>query len=434
MEIIDSIPALKTVNADSLQILQKQLEQALARNESSTNNLSLLLCTGLVFIMTMGFACMESGLIRAKNTTNVLFKNILIPVIAILTFSSWAFVVQIPGIKIPGDLIEINQWGFWPLRSLDAEMTGDRFDFWTFFLFQTMVASVACAIIVGAVVERIKFISFLIFSFLFIGIIYPLIRIENALWLSSLKFYDFAGSSLVHMVGGCAALVGASMLGPRIGKYAEGRILPIPGHNMSLASIGLFILWFGCIGFNGGAALLTKEQNFSYVLITTFISAASGCLGAFCTSYFANKTHDITMSMNGILAGLVAITASANIMSLPEAFIIGLVSGILVVFSVLLFDKLKIDDPVGAVSVHLVCGIWGTMAVGIFGPFAGKDQFVAQLIGCLVVIATVYLLSFVIFLLLRKTKGLRISEKNELQGIDITSHGMRAYNLDPEND
>jgi Amt family ammonium transporter len=404
------------------------------------DNLWVMIAAALVFIMNLGFACLETGLIRSKNATNVLFKNTVVPIIGLLTYAAWGFSIMFHhGYSYKGSFLAWGGFGLTPPMSggaLDLHYN-DHYTFWTMFLFQAMFASTAATIVSGAVAERIKLVSFLLFSIVFISLVYPLVGFwawGNG-WLANLAhpFKDFAGSSVVHTVGGYAALVGASMLGPRIGKYVDGKILPLPGHNMSLAIIGLFMLWLGWFGFNGGSVLSADPASVSLVLVTTSLGAAAGCVGAFFCSYLIFRTHDITMSMNGILAGLVGITAGADIMSPLEACIIGLIAGVLVVFAVLFFDRIKIDDPVGAISVHLVCGTWGTLAVGIFGPLAGPDQLLSQLIGCGSICLFVTTSAFIIFYLIKKTIGLRVTSKEELEGLDLAEHGMKAYTFDSEN-
>jgi ammonium transporter, Amt family len=397
------------------------------------DNLWIMIAAALVFIMNLGFACLETGLIRSKNATNVLFKNMVVPVIGILTFGAWGYsLMGISGSNYTGSFLAWAGFGLSP-QPADLHMT-----FWTKFLFQAMFAATAATIVSGAVAERIKLISFLLFSIVFVSVVYPVIGFwawGQGGWLSVLAhpFKDFAGSAVVHSVGGYAALMGAIMLGPRIGKYVDGKILPLPGHNMALAVIGLFLLWFGWFGFNGGSVGSADPETVSRVLVTTGFGAAAGCVGAFFCSFLIFRTHDITMSINGILAGLVGITAGANIMSPLEACIIGLIAGVLVVFSVLFFDRIKIDDPVGAISVHMVCGTWGTLAVGIFGPLKGPDQLLSQLIGCGSICIFTCTSAFIIFYIIKKTVGLRVTSKEELEGLDLAEHGMKAYTFDSEN-
>jgi Amt family ammonium transporter len=243
-------------------------------------------------------------------------------------------------------------------------------------------------------------------------------------WLDAKGFYDFAGSTIVHSVGGWGALMGAIILGPRLGKYAKGKINAIPGHNMPLATIGVFLLWLGWFGFNGGSVLSADAGLTSLVLVTTCLSSAAGIIGAMVTSWFIQKKPDLTMMLNGALAGLVGITAGADVVSVNASVLIGLIAGVLVVASVLLIDKIRIDDPVGAISVHLVCGIWGTLAAGIWGD--GKS-IGAQITGILAIGAFCVVTSGVLFLIIKTAMGLRVSKSEELRGLDISEHGMEAY-------
>ncbi|MBX9852829.1 MAG: ammonium transporter [Cytophagaceae bacterium] len=424
----DTLSAI-TAATDSLSVLQQDLRQAISESKNLSVNLWILLSAILVFMMNLGFGCIETGLIRSKNATNVLFKSIIIPVIAIITFSLWGFNIMFPGAEFQG--------GFAGFGGLGLNKSSGQYNYYTFFLFQILIACVSTCIIAGAVAERIKFSSFIIFSFFFLGIIYPLTGMWHwgGGWLNTalpVKFHDFGGATMVHAAGGWAALVGAAMLGPRIGKYIGGKIMPIPGHNMALATVGIFMIWIGWFGFIGGTAFFSDPDRVPYVILITCISAAAGCFGAFISSYLIYKVHDITMSMNGILAGLVAISASADIMNPYEALVIGVIAGLSVVFGVLFFDKIKVDDPMGAISAHLLCGTWGTFAVGIFGPLKSKEQFITQIIGVIAVGVTISLLSFIIFFLIKKFRGLRSSYKEEQDGLDLSEHGMRAYNLDFE--
>ena len=271
--------------------------------------------------------------------------------------------------------------------------------------------------------------SFLIFTAVYVGLIYPIVGSWKwgAGWLDELGFYDFAGSTLVHSVGGWGALAGVLLLGPRLGKYVNGTIRPIMGHNMPMATIGVFLLWLGWFGFNGGSVLSADPGPVSYVFVTTSLAAAAGILGAMVTSWNVQHKPDLSMVLNGALAGLVGITAGADSVSIISSIIIGLIAGVLVVLSVIFFDKrLHIDDPVGAISVHLVCGIWGTLAVGIFSTNP-DHSFLSQLIGVAAVGVFCFAASSLIFFVLRATLGIRVSEEEELQGLDIGEHGMEAY-------
>jgi len=281
------------------------------------------------------------------------------------------------------------------------------------------------------VAERIKLGSFLVFATIFVGIAYPITgywKWGNG-WLNTMEtpFYDFAGSTLVHSVGGWGALAGVILLGPRFGKYIGGKMRPIPGHSMPLATIGVFLLWLGWFGFNGGSVLSADPSLTSLVLVTTCIAAAAGGVAAAMTSWVFLKKPDLSMALNGILAGLVGITAGADQMAAMSSAIIGIVAGVLVVFAVVFFDKIRIDDPVGAISVHLVCGIWGTLAVGLFGNLAGMAQIIAQLKGIISIGAFTFIFAFVLFLIIKATMGLRVGEEEEKEGLDIGEHGMEAY-------
>lgn len=406
----------------------------------TTNNVWMMLCTALVFMMHLGFACVETGFTQSKNTVNILFKNTFIIAIGILTYTLCGFNIMYPGdfnfmdgylgFAGPGVGVDIND-----PDAVAANLTSaynEGYTWYTDFIFQAMFAATAATIVSGAVAERIKLGPFLIFSTLLVAIAYPITGSWKwgGGWLDQMEtpFYDFAGSTLVHAVGGAAALVCAALLGPRLRKYlADGRIKPILGHNMPLASIGAFLLWLGWFGFNGGSVLSADPALTSLTLVTTNLAAAAGVISAGSLTWVLFKRPDLGMSLNGALAGLVGITAGADQMTPNEAIMIGLISGILVVFSVQFFDKIKIDDPVGAISVHLVCGIWGTLAVGIFGNLAGGDQFFSQLIGAVSVIAFTIIFTLVVFGLIKVLLGVRVDEKEELEGLDEGEHGAEAY-------
>ncbi|NQV76787.1 MAG: ammonium transporter, partial [Lutibacter sp.] len=285
-------------------------------------------------------------------------------------------------------------------------------------------------IVSGAVAERAKLGSFMIFTIIYVGIVYPITGSWKwgTGWLDQLGFYDFAGSTLVHSVGGWAALIAVYLLGARIGKFKkDGSIGAIPGHNIPFVSAGVLILWLGWFGFNGGSVLSADPGKTSLVLVTTCLSAASGGLAAFLVSLLKYKQYDLSMFLNGILGGLVGITAGADIMSVSDAIIIGFIAGTLIVLAVSFVDRIRLDDPVGAIAVHLVCGIWGTLAVGIFGDLAGWSQLGHQFIGVIAIGAFCVISSFGILFALKKTIGIRVSEDEELEGLDIHEHGMDAY-------
>lgn len=400
----------------------------------TTNNVWMMLAAGLVFIMHLGFATVESGLTRSKNTVNILFKNTLIPCIGLLTYAICGFNLMYPGFA-EGSSGWFGFAGFGvsvtdPVSGLtDAYNAG--YTYWTDFLFQAMFAATAATIVSGAVAERVKLGSFLLFSTIFVGVAYPLAGSwkwgGGVLQMMETPFYDFAGSTLVHSVGGWGALAGVIILGPRIGKYKDGKVQPLLGHSMPLATIGVFLLWLGWFGFNGGSVLSADPGLVSLTLVTTCLAAAAGGIGAAFTSWIVLKKPDLSMALNGILAGLVGITAGADQMAAMSSSLIGLIAGIMVVFSVLFFDKIKIDDPVGALSVHLVCGIWGTLAVGLFGNLAGGAQLMSQIKGIVVYGVFTFVFAFVLFYIIKLVMGLRVSAEEEVGGLDIGEHGAEAY-------
>lgn len=390
------------------------------------NNLWILISAALVFIMHLGFATLESGLTRAKNTTNVLFKNVFIISIGILTYAFWGF-----NAMYPGDFNGFFAFGSWfGVDSSDVSLMTDAYadyTWWTDFIFQAMFAATGATIVSGAVAERIKLPSFMIFVTLLVMFAYPITGSWKwgGGWLDGMGFYDFAGSSLVHGFGGFAALACVMLLGPRKGKYdANGGIRPIPAHSFPLATIGVFLLFLGWFGFNGGSVLSADPLLVSLVFVTTAIAAVAGAIGTIITSWVVIKKPDLSMALNGILAGLVGITAGADSVTPGSALIIGLIAGVIVVFSILFFDKIRIDDPVGAISVHGVCGIWGTVAVGIF---SADHNFVTQLIGTLSVGAFAFVFSLIFFGILKATLGVRVSEEEEDIGLDLSEHGEEAY-------
>jgi Amt family ammonium transporter len=436
---IDSTSNIITVYNDSLLInaeIINSLKAEIAENALLSNNMWMMIATALMFIMHLGFATVESGLSRSKNTTNILFKNTIMPANGILIFSLWGYNLMYPGNLFEGNLIGFSGFGI-AAPEVSSNLETSNFTFWSFFLFQAMFAATATTIVSGAVAERIKIWSFILFSFLLVGFIYPIIGFwtwgGGFLQQMDVQFYDFAGSTVVHSVGGWSALAGVIVLGPRIGKYVDNRIIPLPGHSMPLATIGVFLLWFGWFGFNGGSVLSANPKLVSLVLVTTCLSASAGAIGALTTSFITTRTIDHSMVLNGILGGLVAITAGADKMTPSEAIIIGLTSGTLVVLAVLLFDKLRIDDPVGAISVHLICGIFGTLTLGFMGELAeinGTKQLMSQVIGITSTGLLVFPLTYLIFILIDKTIGLRVTAKEELEGLDVSIHGTRAYHID----
>jgi len=391
----------------------------------TANNIWMMVATFLVFIMHLGFATVESGLTRAKNTVNILFKNTLIPAIGLLTYALVGFALMYQGEwAIPGWLR--LGWGVGTDAAGLTSAYNPGYTYWTDFLFQGMFAATAATIVSGAVAERVKLGSFLIFSTVYVALGYTIAGswVWGGGWLADLNFHDFAGSTLVHSVGGWGALAGAIMLGPRLGKYVNGGIKPIMGHNIPMVAIGVFLLWLGWFGFNGGSVLSADAGPVSYVLVTTSLAAAAGIVTSMATSWSIQKKPDLTMVLNGCLAGLVDITAGADAVTVPASVLIGGIAGVLVVLAVMMFDKLRVDDPVGAISVHLVCGIWGTLAVGLFSADYGLG---VQALGVLAYGLFCFPLCLAIFAVLKLTLGLRVSRSEELGGLDVGEHGMEAY-------
>ena len=393
----------------------------------TVNNTWMLVATFLVFIMHLGFACLESGLTQAKNTVNILFKNTGVVAIGLLTYAICGF-----NLMYPGDF-SIGQFFGFAGMGIDPGVDGNTiayadgaYTYWTDFIFQAMFAATAATIVSGAVAERVKLGSFLLFTTIYVAVIYPIAGSWKwgGGWLDQMGFYDFAGSTLVHSVGGWGALAGIIVLGPRLGKYVNDQIRPIAGHSMPLATIGVFLLWLGWFGFNGGSVLSADPELVSLVFVTTSLAAAAGVIGAMATSWMTQHKPDLSMVLNGSLAGLVGITAGADVVSVMSAIIIGLIAGAIVVVSVLAIDRAKLDDPVGAVSVHLVCGIWGTLAVGIFST---DFSFVTQLIGVLAYGVFSFISALAIFAAIKAAIGIRVSEDEERMGLDVAEHGMESY-------
>jgi len=404
------------------------MEQALL----TTNNVWMMICTALVFFMHLGFSFLEIGLTRQKNTVNILFKNFFVITMGLLVYALGGFNLMYPGFE-EGATGFLKFAGFGiapPENGMTAAYADGGYTWWTDFLFQGMFAATAATIVSGAVAERIKLGSFMLFATIYVGLVYPIVGSWQ--WgggfLSSWGFYDFAGSTLVHSVGGWAALVVIYFLGARYGKYdANGKANAIPGHNLPLASAGVLILWLGWFGFNGGSVLSADPELTSLTLVTTSLAAAAGGLGAMVFSTILYKNYDLTMFMNGVLGGLVGITAGADQMSPLDAVFIGIIGGVIVVLAIALMEKSKLDDPVGAVAVHLFSGIWGTLAVGLFGAMAGFHQFMTQLAGVGIVGAFCVLSTLIIVLIVKAVAGLRVDKEEELRGLDISEHGMDAY-------
>ncbi len=449
------------------------VEQMVEKLWTGADTVWVLICSMLVFFMNLGFGCVETGFARSKNCVNILSKNFI--VFAATTIAFW--LVGWDLMFGAGDRGWIGQSGTWMVGGFDpaydnSPLMGDKYKgvypsiSWTHvplyakFFFQLVFAGTAATIVSGAVAERIKYHSFIIFSFIMAIAIYPVVG--HWIWgygylATEWNFWDFAGCSVVHSVGGWAALTGAIILGPRIGKYrADGRINALPGHNMTAAFIGCLVLWFGWFGFNPGSTMGVAGDGgalAAQVAVNTNASAAAATITATITAWLLLGKPDIGMTLNGCLAGLVGITASAAYTNVPCSLLIGAIAGVLVIFSVLFFDKIRVDDPVGATSVHLVCGIFGTLCVGLFtttdlsgtvlntpfgtaaagGPTAGlffgggTKQLIGQLVGVLLVGAYVVPVSAIFWLLIKATVGLRVSPQEEIEGLDIHEHGNEAY-------
>lgn len=419
----------------------------------AADTLWVLLAGGLVFFMNTGFGCVESGLCRQKNAVNILAKNFIVFAIASLSFYVLGW-----GLMFGNGNPLIGLEGLIGVSGADnSPATGDAYQgaykaiawagvpLWAKFFFQLVFAGTAATIVSGAVAERIKFMTFLIFSFILVAVFYPVTGhwVWGGGWLATKGMWDFAGSTVVHSVGGWAALAGVLVLGPRLGKFGrDGKVHPIPGHNMTSVFLGVFILWLGWFGFNPGSTMgLGDGTLVAHVFVTTNMAAALGAIGAMATAWAMLGKPDFTMIANGCLAGLVAITAPCAFVSVPASLLIGLVAGVLVVLAVIGFDKLRIDDPVGALSVHLVNGIWGTLAVGLFakdsiqpgttgnGLFngGGVTLLLNQLIGVLAVGAFTFIGALIVWYILKALFGVRVSAEEEIDGLDVGEHGNEAY-------
>ena len=398
----------------------------------TANNVWMMICTALVFFMHLGFSFLEIGLTRQKNTVNILFKNFFVITIGILLYALGGFNLMYPGFD-EGSMGILKFAGFGigaPEGGMTPGYADGGYTWWTDFLFQAVFAATAATIVSGAVAERIKLGGFMLFTILYVGLVYPIIGSWK--WgggfLDGLGFYDFAGSTLVHSVGGWAALIVIYFLGARIGKFnSDGSPNAIPGSNIPLSAAGVLILWLGWFGFNGGSVLSADPELTSLTLVTTCLAAAAGGVSSALMSNLLYKNFDLTMFMNGVLGGLVGITAGADQMGPTSAILIGAIAGVILVFGISLLDKLKLDDPVGAIPVHLICGIWGTLAVGIFGAMKGVDQFLTQLIGVGIIGGFSCISAIIIVFIVKATVGIRVSKEEEIKGLDISEHSMDAY-------
>ncbi|MCA9178521.1 MAG: ammonium transporter [Planctomycetales bacterium] len=423
-----------TTEADTTAETVEDTEPAAAAVEyavlDDVNTLWTCLAAFLVFFMQAGFMLVEAGLTRAKNACNIIMKNAMDFSLGTITFWMVGF----------GLMFGTTKGWYGTDHFFYSGTTG--FD-WAFLIFQTVFCATAATIVSGAMAERTKFVAYLCYTVVITVIVYPvfgswawngLIADTGSGWLEGKGFHDFAGSTVVHSIGGWCALAGAIVLGARLGKYGkDGRVNAIPGHSLPMAALGVFILWLGWFGFNPGSTTAVGEGSFAFIAVTTNLAAAGGSVGAMIASWLLFKKPDPSFTLNGALAGLVAITAGCDAMHPGYALLTGTIGGVVVVLSVLFFDKLRIDDPVGAISVHGVCGAWGTLAIGLFKDEVGllvggtSEQFIAQVTGVLAAFLWAFPVSFAVFYLIKVTIGLRVSEKEELEGLDITEHGMHAY-------
>ena len=401
---------------------------------SGLDTLWVLIASFLVFIMHLGFAMVETGFSQSKNAVNIIMKNIMTISIAAIVFMVLGFSITF-GDSISGFIGNPLQFSFLSGIGFEDVWVGTTISAMAFFIFQMMFAGTAATIVSGAVAERIKFIGYIIFAVFIITFIYPVIGhwIWGGGWLSNLGVIDFAGSTVVHLVGGSAALAGVIVLGPRLRKYSNGSVNVIPGHNIPLAALGGLILWFGWFGFNPGSNLSVGPE-IALIAVNTNVAAASGAVAVMFVTWLRSGKPDVSMTINGFLAGLVGITAGCANVSPASSIIIGVAAGILVIFAVEFFDRLlKLDDPVGAISVHGICGAWGTLAVGLFevesGLFTGGGLklLTAQSIAVISTFIFVFITAYIVFKSIDLTIGLRVTEHEEIIGLDIGEHGMTAY-------
>lgn len=409
-------------------------DEDIATISYAINTMWVLIAAFLVFLMQAGFGMVEAGLTRAKNTVNILMKNTMDLGMASIAFFLFGYAIMFGG---EGPLFGTKGW-----LLIDAPGV-DGLPLYAFWLFQAMFVGAASTIVSGGVAERMKFVSYLVYSFVISALIYPLVGhwVWGGGWLAGLDFHDFAGSTVVHATGGIAALAGTLILKPRIGKYnKDGSPNYLAGHNMPLVMVGVLLLWFGWFGFNGGSTLGFSDPDLvALISVNTILAAAAGLIAAMTTVWIKFKKPDLALTLNGGLAGLVGITAGCAVVTPISAIIIGIIAGVFVIFSVVLLDKLKIDDPVGAIPVHGVNGIWGTLAIGLFGQKTmglandglfyggGFSQLGIQALGTFSIVLFVFISMWIVFKLIDKTIGLRVSEKEELQGLDAVEHGMESY-------
>ena len=395
------------------------------------NILWTCLAAFLVFFMQAGFAMVEAGFTRAKNACNIMMKNLMDFSIGSLAFWAVGF-----GLMFGVSSGFVGQGFFFFDAGKEAGYFSSEGFGWAFLIFQTVFAATAATIVSGAMAERTRFVGYLAYSIGITVVVYPIFggwcwnglvgADGSAGWLEGKGFLDFAGSTVVHSIGGWAALAGAIVLGARKGKYKDGKPQAIPGHNVPMAALGVFILWLGWFGFNPGSTTAVGG-DMARIAVTTNLAAAAGAVGAMIMSWALFKKPDTSFALNGALAGLVAITAGCDIMTPAMASLTGLIGGVIVVFSCLFFEKIGVDDPVGAVSVHGVCGAWGTLAIGILSTEASMGQLGVQALGVAAGFLWAFPVSMVIFLAIKHTIGLRATEEEEAVGLDVSEHGMSAY-------
>jgi Amt family ammonium transporter len=454
MKPADGAPAVGA-SAPAAPAFTKEIADAVASQKIAMDTLWTMIAAFLVFFMNLGFALVESGFCRAKNTVNILFKNFVVFAVSSVAFLALGF-----GLMFGDGNPFVGLSGLFFASGADnSPATGDAYQgvyhalnwtgvpFWAKFFFQLVFAGTAATIVSGAVAERIKFKSFVIFTLFMVGVIYPIggHLVWGGGWLASKGFLDFAGSTVVHSIGGWAALAGIIVLGPRIGKYGPGgKANAFPGHSMTSAAVGVFVLWFGWFGFNPGSTMAADGPSIAHVATTTNIAAAAATLSSMILAWVLLGKPDLGMTLNGCLAGLVAITAPCAFVSVPSALVIGIIAGALVVLAVFFFDRIRIDDPVGATAVHLANGVFGTIALGLFAdptvcPAAaaakkglllggGMAQLGPQLIGVALVAAAVFSLSLAFWYVTKAlSNGIRVSEEEEIEGLDYHEHGNSAY-------
>ncbi len=452
-QAVASVSAANVSAASAVAVTQEALDALKSSMQVGVDTAWVLFTAFLVFFMNLGFAMVESGLCRAKNTVNILAKNFIV-----FALSSVSFWIIGWGIMFGnGNPFAGLEGLFFASGADNSPAMGEAYNgayaalnwagvpMWAKFFFQLVFAGTAATIVSGAVAERIKFHSFIAFSLILVAIMYPITGhwIWGGGWLQSLGMFDFAGSTVVHSVGGWSALAGVILLGPRIGKYrADGSVNPVLGHNMSMATLGGIVLWFGWFGFNPGSTMAVGDGSaIAHVAMTTNTAAAMAVISSTVTSWLMQKKPDLSMIINGALAGLVAITAPCAFVSIGSSAVIGLIAGVLVVFAVFMFDKLKIDDPVGALSVHLVNGVFGTLAVGLFAQDkitgtatgngllfgGGAKLLIAQSAGVISVGVFTFTVAFAGWFVIKKIMGLRVSREEEIGGLDLGEHGTKAY-------